>query len=148
MNISEARPEPESAPAVVQDPPQQKQEATSGTSSNVPDCTPADSESSVTAEKSKDGEGVSSGSSIEKPSPFKERTRDFWILPIPKRVRYHPDRPFVFSIAMNYLFAFVSCERPCSSLAMRSLTLTCRHRHLPLPTCRWSPIVSSNVHTG
>lgn len=47
----------------------------------------------------------------DKPADFQERTCDFLFLPIPKSRRYNPDKPFHFSMATNYLFAFV-CPSP------------------------------------
>jgi hypothetical protein len=32
---------------------------------------------------------------------------DFGILPIPKRLRYDPDKPFHFGLLLNVLFGFV-----------------------------------------
>lgn len=35
-------------------------------------------------------------------------TTNLWVLPVPKRLRYHPDRPFPFGLALNFLFAAAS----------------------------------------
>lgn len=111
MTVTKPRPEAGSTSDLPQEAPRQSQDGTGGT--DIP-ASIVDTANGVSSEatKSKEREDASLSSSIIKPAPFQERTRDFWILPIPKRVRYHPDRPFVFSLAMNYLFAFVSrCSR-------------------------------------
>lgn len=105
-----------------------------------PNRTPIDDNAAldnVEPTKSKETTDVSSSSSINKPPAFVERKRVFWIIPIPKRMRYHPDRPFHFSLATNYLFAFVCyyfrriflCEYADTSHFSRPLLS-------PWPTCR------------
>ncbi|KAG8906717.1 hypothetical protein FRB99_006315 [Tulasnella sp. 403] len=42
------------------------------------------------------------------PSPFVSRTRDFKIIPIPSRLRYHPDTPSNFTLFLNIIFGFAS----------------------------------------
>lgn len=63
----------------------------------------------IESTKSKELEGVMAGPAppVVPPPLFVERKRDFWVIPIPTNMRYHPDRPFHFSLATNYLFAFV-----------------------------------------
>lgn len=39
---------------------------------------------------------------------FVENTRDFGFLPIPHHLRYHPERPFNFSLGLNIAFGFAS----------------------------------------
>ncbi|KAG8906718.1 hypothetical protein FRB99_006316 [Tulasnella sp. 403] len=40
--------------------------------------------------------------------PYIPRTRDFKFLPIPRRLRYHPDTPFNFTLVLNIIFGFAS----------------------------------------
>lgn len=42
-----------------------------------------------------------------------ERARDLGFLPIPKRLRYHPDRPFHFGVLLNIAFGFASTFSKC-----------------------------------
>ena len=44
----------------------------------------------------------------ESPAPFVQHTRDFGIIPIPKHLRYHPDKPFHFGLGLNIAFGFAS----------------------------------------
>lgn len=39
---------------------------------------------------------------------FQVSTTNLFFLPVPKRLRYHPDRPFHFGLALNFLFAAAS----------------------------------------
>lgn len=39
---------------------------------------------------------------------YRVSTTNLFFLPIPKRLRYHPDRPFPFGLALNFLFAAAS----------------------------------------
>nr|VWP02198.1 Nucleosome assembly protein 1 [Ganoderma boninense] len=49
------------------------------------------------------------GPSVEKDVDVRAETRkDFGFLPIPKRVRYDPDRPFHFGLLMNVIFGVAS----------------------------------------
>jgi hypothetical protein len=66
---------------------------------------------------------------------FQERKMDFWFLPIPKSRRFHPDRPFEFSMATNYLFAFVS-ELRLLRYTVRLLTILCRPLHSQWRICK------------
>lgn len=108
------------------------------------DATMIASDSEATNIKEIEGEDTLEKSSSVKAAPFKERKRDFWFLPIPKRVRYHPDRPFVFSLAMNYLFAFVCRIVHCDHYGNTLLTTFCRLQLLLWLICRWSPIAFAN----
>lgn len=39
------------------------------------------------------------------PEPFVRRTRDFGVLPIPRRRQYDPDKPFEFNLLLNSVMA-------------------------------------------
>lgn len=65
--------------------------------------TTVSAESSVT--KAKEEEVVKQE---ESPPPFIQHTRDFGIIPIPKHLRYHPDKPFHFGLGLNIAFGFAS----------------------------------------
>lgn len=40
--------------------------------------------------------------------PLPSRSRDFGIIPIPPKRRYHPEVPFQFTIVLNIIFGFAS----------------------------------------
>ncbi|KAJ2921848.1 hypothetical protein H1R20_g15247, partial [Candolleomyces eurysporus] len=44
----------------------------------------------------------------ESSAPFVQHTRDFGLIPIPKHLRYHPDKPFHFGLGLNIAFGFAS----------------------------------------
>ncbi|BGP22683.1 hypothetical protein JCM10295v2_001574 [Rhodotorula toruloides] len=51
-----------------------------------------------------DEDGLADDKTIVDEEPSSER--DFGFLPIPRRCRYSPDRPFIFTHSLNWLFAF------------------------------------------
>lgn len=122
MTAPKAGPEPPSVPSELAAPPTTLEQEEDGATGSTKAPVAASAISSITvdnasagladveASKSKELEDVATASSstAEKTPAFVERKRDFWIIPIPKKMRYHPDRPFHFSLATNYLFAFVS----------------------------------------
>lgn len=66
-----------------------------------------------------------------KPKVF---THDFGILPIPKQLRYDPNKPFHFGVALNLAFGFASTfsewiilriQVPSNDLPFHQLLQTC-----------------------
>lgn len=47
-----------------------------------------------------------------------EQWKDFGFLPIPKRVRYDPERPAHFGLMMNVIFGVASTFSMCSRLLL------------------------------
>ncbi|KAG9010854.1 hypothetical protein FRB90_007571, partial [Tulasnella sp. 427] len=54
------------------------------------------------------GPTLSEKTNMSADSAIPPRTRDFGFIPIPERRRYHPERTFQFTLALNIIFGFAS----------------------------------------
>ena len=82
----------------------------------------ADTTAEPTFEKGAEARAVSVSEPPESAPAL--RSRDFYILPIPKSRRYDPEKPVPFSPFLNYLFAFVGrISRPRSPASADSLRI-------------------------